>query len=485
MQELALEDKKMTWKSKSNISGQGTPSMSLLKTSEVGSISKEKDLMPYWNASCQTLSERLLSRTETGSAGSDLICLKPLESISTAKSWFSKKVHTPLKKNLLKTFFPSCMYSPVDFMVSESILQRSKKIRIYPAKETRHLTNRFFGLTRYWFNKAVEYLSQDGTKASLSEVRNIQKEEHPSWAFDSPQRIREHAMKDACEAVQKAKKKFKLTGKFQKVHFRSRKDVRQRFGFDCQSLNKDFVFSKKNYKWRFYATEKFDATLEGTKIIKECGKYFLIVPVKQPVFIPENQRKGLVALDPGVRTFITFYSETMSGKIGEGDFNKIYRLCLNLDSIYSRMSKAKCKQKRNLKKASERLRMKIKNLVTDLHYKTAHFLVTNFDGIFIPTFETSEMVTKLNSKVARNMLTFAHYRFKEFLKCKAEQYSCKVFEVSEAWTSRTCSYCGKIHPKGSKKLMKCECSTTDRDLNGARGIFLRALGAPPVHLEYC
>jgi putative transposase len=92
----------------------------------------------------------------------------------------------------------------------------------------------------------------------------------------------------------------------------------------------------------------------------------------------------------------------------------------------------------------------------------------------IPSFETSEMVTKLNSKVSRNMLTFAHYRFKQFLKIKAEEYSCEVIEVSEAYTSRACSYCGKLHTKNSLKRMKCECGVNvDRDLNGARGIMLK------------
>jgi|GEM_PF-3402274 predicted site-specific integrase-resolvase len=37
-------------------------------------------------------------------------------------------------------------------------------------------------------------------------------------------------------------------------------------------------------------------------------------------------------------------------------------------------------------------------------------------------------------------------------------------------------YCGTIHKIGSKKRLKCQCgATVDRDLNGARGIFLRAL----------
>ncbi|MEZ5672374.1 MAG: zinc ribbon domain-containing protein [Thiotrichaceae bacterium] len=73
---------------------------------------------------------------------------------------------------------------------------------------------------------------------------------------------------------------------------------------------------------------------------------------------------------------------------------------------------------------------------------------------FIPTFETQQMVSKLCSSVARNMMTFAHYRFKQFLKAKGQEYQCDVVEVSEAYTTKTCSYCGKQHNMGSKKVIK-------------------------------
>ena len=333
----------------------------------------------------------------------------------------------------------------------------------------------YFGLSRYWFNKAVEYLRQDGTKASLPFVRHIQGLERQPWAVSCPQRLRDHAMNDACKAVRNAKSKYRKTGVPQRVSFRSRKDRTQCFGFDKASLSDMFVFSPK-YRVAFHPSESFTKELEGTRITYEDGRYFVIVPETRNIQKPENQRLGCVALDPGVRTFITFYSPYMEGKFGEGDFKKIFNLCLELDRMYSKISKAKCKRKRNLRKACARLRWKIYNMIEDLHKKTARFLVTMFDTVFIPKFETSKMVTKLESKVARNMLTFAHYRFKEFLKFKAEEFSCKVVEVSEAYTSKTCSFCGTIQNIGSKSVMKCKCGMeVDRDINGARGIFLRAL----------
>ncbi len=132
-------------------------------------------------------------------------------------------------------------------------------------------------------------------------------------------------------------------------------------------------------------------------------------------------------------------------------------------------------------KAAVRIREKIKNLINEIHHKTAYFLCKIFDVIFLPSFESSRMVTKLHSKTARAMLTWAHYRFAEFLKHKAGEYGTRVVRVFEAYTSKTCSVCGKIHNIGSKKVMDCTaCGTVlDRDVNGARGIFLRALGDTP------
>lgn len=56
--------------------------------------------------------------------------------------------------------------------------------------------------------------------------------------------------------------------------------------------------------------------------------------------------------------------------------------------------------------------------------------------------------------------------------------ACEVYSVNEAYTSKTCSFCGKIHDIGSKKILSCGCgATVDRDLTGARNILLRALMA--------
>jgi len=444
--------------------------MELLKTSIADSISN--GITPYWNESCLDMSQKLLSHTKKNYIGSDLNSLNLLQNNGIENSWFSTRVHCHDESKKSHSFVSS-MYECEDL---ETTLVRSKKVRIYPKNPQQ--ARKYLGLSRWWYNHTINHLNQPDTKASLCEVRKVLKKDEniPEWAMDCPQRIREHAMSDACNAVRNAKVKCTKTGQFQKVSFRAKRDPIQSFGFDKISLNQDFVFSLKKFKMEFETTEEFDVDLEGTRIVREGSRYFVIIPQKRYYQIPENQRIDTVALDPGVRTFITFYSEVLHGKIGEGDFQRIYRLRLFLDRIYSKISKAKSRQKRRLKQAAERMRWKLFDLIDELHKKTANFLCRTFNRIFIPSFETSQMVTKLHSSVARNMMTFAHFRFKEYLKTKGQEFMCEVIECNEAYTSKTCSYCGKIHKIGSKKTMKCECGAkVDRDLNGARGIFLRAL----------
>ena len=179
-----------------------------------------------------------------------------------------------------------------------------------------------------------------------------------------------------------------------------------------------------------------------------------------------------------------------------------------------------------MRRAANRMRQKIHNLVDELHRKTARWLVDNtnsentcritgfyemwcrtaqtkslcykweiynqkwynFDIILLPTFETQDMSKrnkrKLRKKSVRQMLTSSHFRFKQYLKHKAKETGVVVIDVNEAWTSKTVSWTGEIVDKlgGTKVIKDFAGNVMDRDLNGARGIFLRALGDNPALL---
>ncbi|MBF2058566.1 MAG: transposase [Cyanobacterium sp. T60_A2020_053] len=64
------------------------------------------------------------------------------------------------------------------------------------------------------------------------------------------------------------------------------------------------------------------------------------------------------------------------------------------------------------------------------------------------------------------------------MKNKAELSGCQIIDVTEEFTSKTCTKCGHVHSKlGGAKVFKCpECGHRIlRDYNGALGIMLKVL----------
>ncbi|CAB5391199.1 unnamed protein product [Rhizophagus irregularis] len=67
-------------------------------------------------------------------------------------------------------------------------------------------------------------------------------------------------------------------------------------------------------------------------------------------------------------------------------------------------------------------------------------------------------------------------KFRQRLISKAEEKGIYVIIQNEAYTSKTCSWCGNIQKIGGLKMYKCKnCDIEIDDINGARGIFLQAL----------
>ena len=126
-----------------------------------------------------------------------------------------------------------------------------------------------------------------------------------------------------------------------------------------------------------------------------------------------------------------------------------------------------------------KLNRKVWNLVEDLHWKTAQFLVSNYDIIFLPIFGISQMVKgkKLHRSVKRVLQQYRFYSFQQKLEWLSRRYGKRLFIVDESWTSRTCCFCGTINPKSSKEELQCnECLVKqDRDIRGAICILIRTL----------
>jgi putative transposase len=323
---------------------------------------------------------------------------------------------------------------------------------------------------RYCYNQAISQQKQN--RLSKLKLRNkIMQSDLPDWVKSTPCHVRQNAIFDAHRAYSVSRD----------AKYRSRRNPRSTIKFNDSNF-RDGMWLRTYVKGlSFTASEPIpDSCKYGTQLVLHRGNWFAVFPEEYDC--SQSGSNSAIALDPGIRTFLTGYDSSIVIEIGSGDIGRITRLCQHLDELIGKMTKVSAKQRRSMRRASERIRSKIQNLVDELHKKAAHFLTTNYRVIFLPTFETSQMVKrakrKINKKSARQMLTWAHYRFKQIIKHQADKNGSIVVDVSEAYTSKTCGKCGHIHQKLSgSKVFKCpNCQTViGRDLNGARNILLRAL----------
>jgi putative transposase len=279
-----------------------------------------------------------------------------------------------------------------------------------------------------------------------------------------------------------------------KMNFKSKKSLTQTFNINKNALKiidgqlelfkrrkiGSLRVRNKMKKWIKKNLKKIDC---DCKIIKyRPSEYYLLLPIKKKVSKTIALQK-VVSLDPGVRTFQTFYSsDGLAGKLGDNfAYTKIASLNERIDKLNSIKSNKRGQTKRNISNRQHKLRTKVKNVVSDMHWKVANFLCENFETIILPSFETKNMVSKkkeLLPYVRRSMLSLCHYKFKEKLICKARERHRNLFIVDESFTSKTCGCCGEQNNNlGGKKVFNCQkCGTImDRDLNGARNILLKFL----------
>ena len=159
--------------------------------------------------------------------------------------------------------------------------------------------------------------------------------------------------------------------------------------------------------------------MAGAVITKDKGRWFL--QVKRFITIqPEIQGQvRCVGIDPGVRSFATGFSATEAFVVGE-DFAKdvLAGLMLKVDKLLSKrqllMNKLIDKdnkpqwfedQLRHIEKQIWKLKNKKDDLILDMHNRLSYYLVSNYDVIFLPSFESKKMVKRQGKKQERSVAT--------------------------------------------------------------------------------
>ena len=377
-------------------------------------------------------------------------------------------------------------------MVEESTITR--KIRIYPNKEQRKLLKQCFIAHRYFYNQSVEFIRNPNNKKESKSAISLKKklkirngELKHEWMRNVPFDTRDEALRKASVAFKTGIKmvKQKKIAKFH-LNFLSRKRNNDVCYVNPKAFKNSKLFVRKlrgksKIKGRKKAKRLLNRGSDGIfPIIKHNGKYYMCLNFKVERKSENiNSKDGIVALDPGIRCFQTYFSQRECGTIGDKMNLRIRNINSRIDKLESLKTKTKGRVKYNISKRCKLLRSKITNIINDLHWKCASFLTRRYKVILLPRFGVKSLSKNISSKkVNRELYNLSHFKFKMRLKEKALQHNCKVIECCESYTTQTCTCCGVPNNNiGSKKLFACKSChiQIDRDLNGARNVFIRSL----------
>ena len=407
----------------------------------------------YWDKRCEALSSFLWLPSEKVLDDMPESSVK-LEGTEQLKdSWFSSQIYS----------LAGAGTSPKDDrQVVKTDALRSRKIRFYPDAEQRKILTLWIKALVFVYNKTLEYFAGGGS-GEWVKVKRLMLMDLPEWLDDVPYQLKAIAARDACINVKLSAKSGST------ARPRAESDAKHTIFVPKMSARNGGVYPR--FLGRLNLAEKMPEPDGDCRLIYDCGRWFVSVPVNTTELSESAGRTA--ALDPGVRSFITFYGADSCGKIGEGAFSRIYSLCGYLDDLNARMAKTNHRQRYKMKKAADRLHWRIRNLVEELQHKTALFLVRNFDVIALPELR-ADFAAGFESESLRRVLRETHSDFRDFLESKAREYGRRIIAQDEQWTSQTCSWSGEIRKPG-RKFIRDKGVTVDRDYNGARGIFLRAL----------
>jgi len=283
----------------------------------------------------------------------------------------------------------------------------------------------------------------------------------------------------------------------------------------CDSrLYYDKVTKKYNLCIPYHETKKIINEKEEVVALDPGEKIFLsYFAINDYGHLGKNIRTEILKEEKKIRKFQKIYSKKKNISYNERlkkhngniikmneEFNKLTK-----KEQYTILKNEKLRNRTQLKKRIRKCYERIQNKVKELHNKCALYLCKNYKNVLIPIFETQNMVRektkikpiiekikqekeeskkelkkitkrkRLNKKVKFCLNMLSHYKFKQHLKNKGLEYGCKIIDVTEEYTSLTCTRCGKQSKNyDSNRIKQCECGyKIDRDIGGSRNILIK------------
>jgi putative transposase len=362
--------------------------------------------------------------------------------------------------------------------IKEEVL-RAEKTRIYPDKNQTKLLLQIMDKYRKIYNETISIIKsiKFDTRKTITDFKTLRGIVNLTGISNN--NVLYEAIRDVCKAFDSA---FSALDNGAIKHFTIKYKKK-----NCKQLSFVLPYGTSK-KINTFLPETFKDPIKSDKPIngysRHCRvtynqhskKFYICIPKEKSC--KTSRPNKIIALDPGIRTFLTGYSDKDIVVIGDNVKEKLTKLHKNIDKK-KKQKKGKIEEKESKERYKKRIRRKIKNMVDDLHWKTAKHLCKNNDVILLGNMSTSSIISNkknLDPMTKRNASALSHYTFMQRLKSKAEEYNVDFRYVDESYTSITCGRCSKNNnnlPKGFK-IFKCSCGyILGRDINGARNILIK------------
>ena len=505
------------------------------------SLIKDDKCVPFWNDKIKEISKKIFLPIKE-----NLTKLKNPKTFYYG-NWFSTKHY--INKNPNKELHEIIIkkerqlnntYTDKKTGEVKNII-KCKKVKMYLDNEQQTYLTRLFGAYRYYYNRSIQYinnfnkttkktffyvnynddktiknidLKEEKNLFTLMTMRKYLKEDEPEWMTDLwiYSHLIDKAINEASDNYNNCMRKFKKLGipftlsvKNKKIKFQTMNLETSMFDTETKTLfNK--IRSKNNKKKSLFGNLKLSENISKLDICDfsitcntRLNKYFININYHDNKMKDNKtlENKKVCSIDPGLKTYLTVYSDNKVEELGIGITKKLNKICKEVDILNSKMNKKKveknkeyilCNNKRrNLKRALHRKIEYLENLKSELHNKCINHLIKSYGKIILPKLETQEMVSKFNSKLSRSLYNLSNYKFMEKIKKKCKEHDIELVIRPEYYTSKTCSLCGWLNNnlKLTDRTYEClECDLCiDRDINASRNIMLRnnEWELPPLH----
>jgi putative transposase len=355
------------------------------------------------------------------------------------------------------------------------------KYRLYPSKTQQQLLNQTLETCRRWYNACLA----ERRDAWQNEQRSVSKYEQLAKIKDLRKtnpfagQVHSHLLQVVVQDLDKAFNAFfrrlavgetpgypRFKGPHRFASF-GLKEYSNGFKVDGRRLRL-FGIGRVAMRWH----RPFEGQIRTLRIVRTAGQWYacFTCEVEQPEPLPATGKE--VGLDVGLKSLLT----TSEGETVENP--RWYRQAQKrLQVLQRRVSRRQpsSSNRHTAVRALQRQHAYLANSRQDFLNKLAYRLIIQYDRIAVEELQIANMAR--NHTLAKSILDAGWGYFKMHLAHKAAEAGRVVYGVDPAYTSKSCSRCGRVFASLTlqDRWVQCDCGLSlDRDHNAALNILKRA-----------